>query len=75
MQGKVALITGGTALSLGVQTETITGQVAIEPERAEEQMKELNEAIDRTGAILSTSRLREHYDLGDETIEELHRSR
>lgn len=62
---------GGTAISLGVQAATISGQIAITIERFKEKMNELGEEIARLDSLPSDTRLRDYYELDEEDIEEL----
>ena len=62
---------GGTALSLGVQAGTTSGQILIETQRVEEKMQELQAEIAKLGKLPTDQRMREHYELDDESIAEL----
>ena len=62
---------GGTALSLAAQGGTIAGQVAIEMSRVQEQMDRVLAEVDRTGHLPPDGRLRDEFELDDDTIREL----
>jgi hypothetical protein len=62
---------GGTALSLGIQAGTIAGQIGIEVDRFNDKMIELGEEIAKNDRLPDIQRLKDYYDLDDDTIQEL----
>lgn len=62
---------GGTAASLGAQAGLIACQIAVEMERAEDRMVELQQEINALRALPPENRLREYYELDDEAIAQL----
>jgi hypothetical protein len=69
--GDVVSGVGGTALSLGIQGGLIVGQVAIEIDRFQDKMKELQDEIQDKGDLPSPERLKGYYGLDDEDIADM----
>ncbi len=62
---------GGTALSIGAQGAIMVGQLAVEMERAQDKMDELQKEVADKGALPPDQRLRDYYDMDEEAINDL----
>ena len=72
--GNVVTGVGGTLASLGAQGGLVACQVAIEVSRVQERLEGLSREIARTGRLPGEARLRDHYELDDQAIQELQES-